>query len=162
MHNAQWKQPKVYQGGIKLPKVVRGHATYIDGKMLNTICKFLFGIQHVQWHKHNCVILVPFLYNCKKGWHPICSICLQQRLSVPLPFLGYRRLFSDRVGICRAVVESGECLSCFQRYIESGLLPPLVSYHDWNRRSFFAKTAFHNVLPKSVALVYFGGSYTVS
>ena len=47
-------------------------------------------------------------------------------------------------------------------YAESGPLPPLVSYPDWNRWSFFTRTAFHNVLPKLVALVYFGGSYTVS
>ena len=135
MHNAQWKQPKVNQGGIKLPKVARGHATYIDSKMLNTIFKFLFSIQHVQWRKHNCVILVPFLYNCKKGWHPICSICLQQRLSVPLPFLGYRRYLMIGLAYVELLLRAANVWAASNDTLNLAWLPPLVSYHDWNRRS---------------------------
>ena len=42
-------------------------------------------------------------------------------------------------------------------FAESGPLPPLVSYPDWKRPSSFAWMAFHNVLPKSVALVFVTG-----
>ena len=47
-------------------------------------------------------------------------------------------------GIHWAFVKSGKCLSCIQRWSESGPLSQLMSYPGWKRRSFSAWMA----LPK--------------
>ena len=61
--------------------------------------------------------------------------------------LGYRRYFTaienDRVGIRRAVVESGRMFELLPT-ADTGPLHRLVSYPDWKRQALFALTVFLN------------------
>ena len=97
-----------YQGHIEPPKAARGHGMYIDGKVLLNILFIYF-----QFHTCNDANTIAYRRN---GWHPVCSIRLRRRFGMPAGnwrSLRYRRYFTaienDRVGIHRAVVESGEC-----------------------------------------------------
>ena len=106
------------QGRIEPPKAARGHATYIDGKMLS-VTKYSFQI-YFRFHTCNDASTIA---NRWKWLISRPSVRLRRRLSLPAGSrrsLGYRRYFTaienDRVSIRRAVVESGECSSCFRRY----------------------------------------------
>ena len=106
------------QGHIEPPKAARGHATYIDGKMLS-VTKYSFQM-YFRFHMCNDASAIA---NRWKWLISRPSVRLRRRLSVPAGnrrSLGYRRYFTaienDRVSIRRAVVESGECSSCFRRY----------------------------------------------
>ena len=114
LHGKIWSD----QGRIEPPKAARGHATYIDGKM-PSVTKYSFQI-YFRFHTCNDASAIA---NRWKWLISRPSVRLRRRLSVPAGnrrSLGYRRYFTaienDRVSIRRAVVESGECSSCFRRY----------------------------------------------
>ena len=106
------------QGRIEPPKAARGHATYIDGKMLS-VTKYSFQM-YFRFYTCNDASAIA---NRWKWLISRPSVRLRRRLSVPAGnrrSLGYRRYFTaienDRVSIRRAAVESGECSSCFRQY----------------------------------------------
>ena len=67
------------QGGIKPLKAARGHARYIDGKMLS-VTKYSFQIYF--WF-HTAMMQVQ-LQTAEMADIPSLSVCLRRRLSVPV------------------------------------------------------------------------------
>ena len=56
--------PYLHQGRIEPPKVARGHATFVDGKMLSvTSIEFKF-----YWYKHVNRRRVPLMWSLTAKW----------------------------------------------------------------------------------------------
>ena len=131
------------QGCIKLPKAARGHATYIDSKVLS-VSKYSFQI-YFQYSA--CTMMQAQLRNSSATGMadiPSAAFVFNEDLVVPAGnrrFLGYRRYFTAieiRLGLASVELllraANGQTASD-NTCIESGPLSLLVSYHDWKRQS---------------------------
>ena len=88
----------------------RGHATFIDSKMLSVT---KYRIQILLAKEREPETCTPYAVTycqvvLQNGWHPVCSVCFCWR---PSYWAGNLRKSKHR-----AVVESHKCCTCIRRY----------------------------------------------